>query len=290
MIQIIHDAKGASGIKKRIFCLFLLLACLLSTVSCGNQVEHELEIYVLDVGQGDAILLRTPEGDVLIDAGPESEQDALCYRLKTLGVKRLKLAVFTHSDEDHIGGADGVLRTFPTESVWIGDHFERNESSMMLLDAAYETEADVVRVHDGTQISVGSASVFVLYPFEGVEASSNDQSLVLSVMCGSVRALFMGDVSEKTERAMLERYPAAQLNCTLLKVAHHGSETSSSAEFVRVTSPQYAVIGCGRGNSYGHPHGVVLERLESVGARIFRTDLHGDIAFYTDGDVLTRKE
>lgn len=260
-------------------------------MSCGEKTQHELEIFVLDVGQGDAILLRTREGDVLIDAGPESAQEALCYRLEELGVERLKLAVFTHSDEDHVGGADGVLRSFPTESVWIGSYFEQNESSQMLFEAAYETDANVVRVNDGTHLELGTVSIFVLFPFALVEeASSNDQSIVLSVTCGSVRALFMGDVSEKNERALLERYPTPQLNCALLKVAHHGSETSSCAEFVEATSPQYAVIGCGRGNAYGHPHGIVLERLEAVGARILRTDLHGDIAFYTDGVALTRKE
>ncbi len=279
--------------KKRIACLLFMLLFLLGTVACADEEQtYALEIRVLDVGQGDAILLRTAEGDILIDAGPEDSQEALCFRLAELGVEQLRLAVFTHTDEDHIGGADGVLKSIPTETVWISRYYGSNEATEMLFDAARSTHAQIILVEAGETMTVGEAFLCLLSPFDGFPANSesNEKGLVISMTCGAVRALFAGDISEKTETMLLQRYPNAQLSCQLLKVAHHGSETSSSVAFLEAASPDYAVISCGKGNLYGHPHGVVLDRLQAVGAEILRTDLLGELVFYSDGDMLIRAE
>lgn len=245
-----------------------------------------LEIRFLDVGQGDAILIRTPEGDILIDAGSDATQETLCLRLEALGVEKLALAVFTHSDEDHLGGGDGVLRRFPTEKIWITDYFEPSEAVERLLYAADATDAEVVYASAGLQFLLGDAVITALSPEKNeTYADANDASLLIKLVCGEVSALLMGDASETTEQRLLERYryAPAQLSCDLFKVAHHGASNASSAAFLKTVDPQYAVISCGAGNSYGHPHGETLERLTLAGAEIYRTDRSGELVFLSDG-------
>lgn len=277
--------------KKRLFCLLLSLLLLLSFVSCKTETDESiLEMRFLDVGQGDATLLRTSVGDVLIDAGPESEQDLLCLRLQNLGVETLTLAIFTHADEDHIGGADGVLRQFPTETVWISPFFEENEASLMLRSAAEETGAEIVEVAAGISRVFGETVLSVFSPYGTMKGmDDNEKSLVIRLVCGEISAMLMGDAGERTEKLLLDEYPQVQLDCDLLKVAHHGASNVGGQRFLNVLTPDHAVISCEEGNSYGHPHGETLARLEAVDAEIYRTDLLGDVAFYSDGNELWLK-
>jgi len=246
------------------------------------------ELRFLDVGQGDCALLRTSEGDILIDAGTEESQERLCLRLAQLGVEELLLAIFSHNDEDHIGGADGILSQIPTREIWVGDDSADNESAEALFRVAKEREVEVRSVCAGEIRQVGALTLSVLHPFPFGEASGNEGSLVLKVHGGAVTLLFTGDVGSDQERAIVDRYGESQLDCDLLKVAHHGSNTSTSEVFLQTVTPQYAVIGCGAGNSYGHPMGEVLARLVASGATVLRTDLEGEIVFAFDGDVIKR--
>lgn len=273
--------------KIRILCLLLILSLLPSFSSCGASKPYELEIRFLDVGQGDAILLRTAEGDVLIDAGSDASQEELCLRLTQLGVKSLTLAVFTHSDEDHIGGADGVLRQFPTQTVWITPYFEDQLCTQMLLDAAHDTGAEVIEVMNGHHTVLSSTGIAVFSPRGGAAgADDNDRSIVLKIVCNGISALLMGDASFAAEDDLFKAHDRTQLDCDILKVAHHGASSSTGHALLQAASPTYAVISCGAGNLYGHPHGEVLQRLADAGAEILRTDLLGEIVFYTDGTTV----
>ncbi len=267
---------------KRIVCVFLLIHILLHLVGCSSKTVDEplLEMICLDVGQGSATLLRTPEGDILVDAGTEAGQSDLCLRLDSLGVEKLSLLILTHPDEDHIGGADGILEQFETELVWMNGETAENDSYRSLSDTLTEKNVPVKAVQVADGATFGELYVTVLSPFSDRNADSeNDESIVLFLQCASFRALLMGDASDRIELQMMESYGAAHLAADVLCVGHHGSNDSACSEFLDAVQPSYAVISCGAGNSYGHPDGRTLARLESVGAEILRTDLKGDICF-----------
>ena len=234
-------------------------------------------IYFLDVGQGDCTLIRTREGDILIDAGPEAAQDALCLRLKQLGVKEIALAVFTHPDEDHVGGADGVLSQILVKEVWLPLQEMDNPSAARMEDAIQKSGATRKDIKAGERITIGDVVIIALAPFGDATADPNDNSLVLRVTCGDVGMLFMGDASAKVEQKLITNYAQATVLADLYKVGHHGSSTSNTEAFLAAVNPKYAVICSSIDNSYGHPHGVVVERLQNIGAIVLMTATDGEV-------------
>ena len=266
-----------------------ILAIVLLSCACGEKTEPApvLEVICLDVGQGNSTLLRTGNGDVLIDAGPEAAQEALVRRLRALNVESFSLVVFTHPDEDHIGGADGVLRAFPAERVWVNGAEDRNESRDRLEEAMRGSGIVPETVGAGDAAQLGDAVLTVLFPTRGQAESENEGSLVLRLECGAFSMLVMGDSGEAAEQWMLEQYDESLLKADLLHVGHHGSNGSSSAAFLSAVEPECAVISCGAANSYGHPDGRALARLQAIGAAVYRTDLMGEIRVSTDGKCYT---
>ena len=275
---------------KRFAIILLVLLTIILLLGCDNSDGQPFLIYFLDVGQGDAILVRTAEGDVLIDAGTEESQETLCLRLEQLGVTELRLAVFTHADSDHMGGADGVLERVSVKEIWLSDALDTSESALRLAQTLKTTDAEVNYVRHGVSMELGDAWISVLYPLAEDGADGNENSIVLKLHYGEIDVLFTGDAGAEQEKRLLETYGTSQLACDLYKVGHHGSNTSSSKEFLEAIRPRYAVISCGASNSYGHPTGEVLARLEGVGAEVLRTDLVGEIVFETDGiELIYRK-
>ncbi|MBQ8441061.1 MAG: MBL fold metallo-hydrolase [Clostridia bacterium] len=274
---------------KRIRLLALLLLILLLFSSCKQEPDALLQIYVLDVGQGDCILLRTEAGDILVDTGTEASQELLCLRLEQLGVEELELLILTHPDEDHIGGADGILRGFAVKEVWTNGAESEETCFTAFREAAEETDVIWTAVRAGTACTIGELSFFVMAPRDGDVEGGNEGSIVFKLTCGEISAIFTGDAGIDTEENLLSQYGAAQLDCDIYKVGHHGSNTSSSKDFLEAMSPEYALISSGKGNPYGHPHGDVLESLKRVGARILRVDLEGEILLETDGIKIWQK-
>lgn len=267
--------------KKRIisFILTLVFICV-AFPSCTPAVMSEdalCRICFLDVGQGDCTLIRTREGDILIDAGPESAQDALCLRLKQLGVREIALAIFTHPDEDHVGGADGVLSQIPVREVWLPVREMDNPSAARMEKVIEEKGTARKNVRAGEVLRVGDAVVETLAPFGDATNDPNDNSIVVRVTCGEIGMLFMGDASAKVEQKILKIYGKANPTAQLYKVGHHGSSTSNTEEFLNVVKPTYAVICSSIDNSYGHPHGVVVERLQAIGATVLMTATDGEV-------------
>ena len=269
---------------------FLLALCLLLTSCHSASAAPPLRIYFFDVGQGDAVLLRTDEGDILLDAGPEDAQDLLCLRLEQLGVTELTLAIFTHPDEDHIGGADAVLTRIPTREVWTNGAPLAGEAAGRMLDVAKQMGVPVRTPRTGKVVRFGQTVISVLAPLQDVSGAGNEDSIVLKILCGEIGAIFTGDAGIEQEVGLVLTYGESVLDCELYKVGHHGSNTSSGIAFLQSVTPAYAVISCGAANRYGHPYGEVLGRLEDVGATILRTDLLGEIVFETDGETLTYVE
>lgn len=265
------------------------------TVSTGEL--GEVEYHFIDVGQGDATLIRTPEGDILIDTGENSAEEDLKNYLDFCGVEVLYYAVFTHPDSDHIGGADMVLAEYEVLNV-IKPDFEKTTKVYTRMMEGIEAEGcNVYNALPGETYSLGEFDMFVLGPDPeshskfGIKLDSNNSSIVIRATWGETTALLTGDAEEPEESSIMKTYSAAHLGSMLLKVGHHGSRTSSTDEWLAAVNPQIAVISCGLNNSYGHPHAEVLEKLKAyVGEKIYRTDELGNIVFVTDGETFTYQD
>ncbi len=252
--------------------------------------EGTLEIHMIDVGQGDCILVRAPEGNMLIDAGDrdESVEEAIKTYLDDLGIKEFEYVVFTHSDADHIGAADFVMENYAVDNVIKTEEDEKTTKTYEAMMTAIEKSgADLIDAVPGNTYSIGEMEFTILAPIGDSYTDTNDYSVVLRIDFGESSFLMTGDAEKKSEADMVKRYTAYDLDCDVLKVGHHGSRTSSSAELLALVTPEAALISCGEGNSYDHPHGEVMDRLEDyVGNKIYRTDLLGDIVLITDGEKI----
>jgi competence protein ComEC len=263
-----------------------------------RPVQHPrnaLLVEAIDVGQGDSLLLITPEGKTLLvdgggfgggprqapqdfDIGEQVVSEALWSR----GIRRLDVVALSHAHSDHMGGLPSVLRNFRPAELWVGNN-PHVAAYNALLDEAAELHVRVKTLRAGDSFPLGETQVSVLAPFAsyqpGPEPGNND-SLVMRVAFGATSVLLEGDAEAPVEEAMLAEPGLAS---TLLKVGHHGSITSTRPEFLDRVAPQWAVISCGLRNRYGHPRKEVLEELEAAGVRTFSTDINGAACFRLDG-------
>ena len=250
----------------------------------------EVQFHFIDVGQGDAALIRTEKGDILIDAGTNSSEDELKAYLDSLGVTDIEYAVFTHPHEDHIGGADMVLDTYNVKNVVLPDATSTSKTFERMMDAIEAEKCGVIEATPEKTFTVGELTCTILAPISTSYTETNDYSVVIRADYGETSVLFTGDAETHSEEEMLERYRfKGLLDCDLLKVGHHGSDTSSSQAFLDAVTPVYAVISCGEGNSYGHPIQAILARYEAMKAEIYRTDLEGSIVFTSTGGEPIKK-
>jgi competence protein ComEC len=242
------------------------------------------------VGQGDAALIRTEQGDILIDAGTNSSEDELKAYLDRLGVTDIEYAVFTHPHEDHIGGADMVLNTYRVKNVVLPDATSTSKTFGRMMDAIEAEGCEVMEATPDKTFRVGELTCTVLAPMGGSYTETNNYSVVIRAEYGDTSVLFTGDAETVSEKEMLERYRlGGLLDCDLLKAGHHGSDTSSSQAFLDAVTPAFAVISCGVGNDYGHPDREIVSRFESMGITYYRTDLEGSIVFVSTGGEPSKK-
>ena len=250
--------------------------------------RDELELRVFDVGQGDAILLRIGESALLVDAGPDPEtaRAVLVPRLARLGVERLDGVMLTHADSDHIGGAADVLKSLAVEAVWIASSGQDHPLLDVIEATARQGGTRIERPEDGRFLDWHPAtSVQARFAEPDSASGDNNQSMVLHVRYGDTGILLTGDIEGAAERAFVDA--GGDLGADVLKVAHHGAGTSSTAEFLAAVRPQVAIISAGLGNAFNHPRDDVLRRLRAAGAHVFRTDLAGDVVVRTDGHDIT---
>lgn len=243
-----------------------------------------LRVTFIDVGQGDSILIQTPDGATALIDGGYPGSGTLAY-LQQQRIARIDALIASHPHADHIGGLIDVLGALPVGTVYTSGASHTTGTFERFLDAIIAARVPYEEVATGDHIAVGGLAIDVL---RGVPDAPNlnDTSLVLRLAYGQTSFLFTGDAERASEEALLAS-ARSQLATTVLKVAHHGSHTSSSAAFLAAVRPQVAVYSAGRGNSYGHPHRSTIDALTAVGAAIYGTDRDGTITIATDGRTLT---
>ena len=280
---------------KRIVSGALTLLLLLSLCACslpvslpdGNLVPEKaaadggaMQVTFLDVGQGDCELIVLPDGKtILIDAGESKSADDIISFLEGQGISRLDYVIATHPHADHIGGMQEVIEAFDVGEIYMPRVEHDTKTYENLLLAVQEKGLRVHTAKDGVSLmEEGGVSAQFVAPCADRYKDLNNYSAVLRLTYGDVSFLFMGDAEQESEEQI-----TAEVSADIIKLGHHGSSTSSSQAFLEAVSPAVAVISCGAGNSYGHPHEETLRTLDLLGIETYRTDQDSIVTVTTDG-------
>lgn len=263
----------------------------LAQVFSQGVTDGELEVHIIDVGQGDSILIRSGGGVILIDAGPNDAEDDLRAHLNACGIKKIDYFICTHPHEDHIGGADMVLNEYTVGTLIMNETDVSTATVKRLLDSIEKSGVPIDIPETGEVFTLGDIGFTVLAPDSSITADGNndggnDSSIVIRLVYGETSFIFTGDAETGSESKILATFSSEQLKSDFLKIGHHGSNTSTSAKFLEAVSPSSVAISCGKGNSYGHPHREILNRLTKYGineGNIYRTDTSGTVVVVSDG-------
>jgi len=264
--------------------LFLSGCSLLQESTPINDGDSGLTVYFIDVGQADSTLIVCDGETMLIDGGNAADSDLIYSFLRSHGVKRLDYIVATHAHEDHVGGLSGALN-YATADTALCPVTEYDSRAFNSFDKYLGEQGKVITVPShGDAFKLGGADVMIVAPVQKFD-DPNNTSIVMKITYGSTSFLFTGDAERESEQAILEA--GYDISATVLKVGHHGSDTSTTYPFLREIMPQYAVISCGDGNSYGHPHENTLSRLRDADVVLYRTDMQGTVTCRSDGRTVS---
>lgn len=246
-----------------------------------------LSVHFLDVGQGDSILIQSPDGyDILIDGGPDARVLSELGKYMPFWDFKIDMVILTHPHSDHVGGLVDVLSTYDVDTVIMTGAVHTSGDYLKFLEMVRENNISVMipSIHESRAIS-DDFSLEFLYPLENFSGKKvenlNNTSVVFRLRYGDTSFLFTGDAEKEVEAILVDKYE--NLQADVLKVGHHGSLTSSTELFLEKVKPKFAVISAGRDNKFGHPSSRILARFERIGARVFRTDLSGSVTLESDG-------
>ncbi len=245
-----------------------------------------LKVHFIDVGQGDSILIFTPSGKtMLIDGGKNDKANLVKEYIGALGVNKIDVVVGTHPHEDHIGGLDVVVDNFDIGSIYLPKKTTTTRTFEDLLLSIKNKGLKVKTAAANTDINIDpEINVQMLAPISANYEDINNYSAVIKVSYKNNSFLFTGDAETLSEKEILSN--GFDIKADVLKVGHHGSNSSTSSKFLQKVNPDFAVISVGLNNEYKHPHQATIERLSSANVKIYRTDEHGTIIALSDGNTI----
>lgn len=248
-----------------------------------NSIET-MEVHFLDVGQGDSTLIKCGDMAMLIDVADDSKGTAIQNYLQKQGITKLDYLILTHPDSDHIGAAPVIITKFEIDKVFMSNFEKDNKTYQKLIQSLDDKRVKYSTPEVGSTYQLGSATFTILAP-NNKYTDPNNASIAISIKNKDNTFLFTGDAEEEAETDIIGSGLPLQAN--VFQAGHHGSKTSNSEDFLNEIKPQYVVISCGEGNSYGHPHAATLNTLRSMGVKVFRTDEQGTIVATCDGNQIT---
>ena len=270
----------------------LLLAIILLILANNSYKSSQTSpdtvdfVQVMDVGQGDSILLYSNGKSFLIDMSISSKASEICKDLSDSNIKNIDVALVTHFHADHIGGFKKVSEVYNIKNLIIPKILKNSINAANLAkQTVIGSGGSVYTAVQGMNFNVGDFEVTVLGNY--YSTNENNRSIFTMAEIDGVRFLFTGDAEKWADNKLLQE--GLDLDCDVLKVSHHGGNSSTSKEFLKATTPEYAAISVGEGNTYSHPHDVTLNALEDIGAKVYRTDLNGDIFFYINNGKIKLK-
>ena len=273
--------------KKRMF--FITVLCVIFTLfGCYSgevSEEQRLSVHYIDVGQADSTLLIS-QGDAMLIDGGNAEDSSLIYSyLSDYNVKELDYVIATHPHEDHMGGLTAALEKAKVGRIYLPDAENDGAFYKKFIKKAQDKNIEMTYAQNGESFSLGACDVTLFVAEDMDKDNLNNTSVMAKVVCGNKAFLFTGDAEREAEAKVIEQ--GADLSASVLKAPHHGSDTSSSYQFLREVMPEIIVVSSGKGNSYGHPHKEVMSRYNDLGAKVYRTDENGHIIINTDGESLS---
>ena len=245
-----------------------------------------LEIHFVDVGQGDCILISQNNEYMLIDAGNNEDGELLVNYFKDLGINKFNYVIGTHAHEDHIGGLDNIINNFDVGYFYMPDVITTTKTFEDVLDALLAKEKAFDTPEIGKEFKLNDLNFKVLHVGKD-KSDLNNTSIVLKMKYKNTSYLFMGDATDIVEKKLIN--DGIDLKSDVLKVGHHGSQYSTTTNFLKVVNPNYAVIQVGKGNSYDHPKQITLDKLEKLNIKTYRTDEQGTIILTSDGEKINFK-
>lgn len=281
--------KKNNDFKRIVLIVILNIVIIFQSFVQDNFLKNGVEIYFLDVEQGDSTIIRTAKNKTIVIDGGEGEKSGFDYGKNVLfpflinkGVRKIDFLIFSHFDSDHCGGLIYLLENIKVEKILIGKQFEKNENFEYIVNLANKKHIKIIELQAGNKINIEkNSSLEILWPSVAekiLENAINNNSLVCKFVYKNFSMLLTGDIESIAEEKLLGKYKNTnRLNANILKIAHHGSKTSSIQEFLNEVNPKIALIGVGRKNKFGHPNQEVLERLKEKGIQIYRTDQNGEI-------------
>lgn len=264
------------------FLLSVLFVCLLFPNSTYSEVEMGMNVHFIDVGQGDSILIETPTNKtILIDGGPPEAGNKVVSYLNDRGVNTIDLIIATHPDKDHIGGLPAVLRNFHVKKIVDTGKIHVTKTYYNYTKEIRKQGIPVEIAKVNNQIRMDPLVQIDILNANKKIKSNNQSSIALKVSYGEVDFLLLSDIEKKQEKNIQKRY---NIEAEILKIAHHGSKTSSSELFLQAVNPQVAILTYSKENKYGHPVDRVIENLYDTDALIYSTAAFGDLVIKTNGD------
>ncbi len=246
------------------------------------KTNSNLEVYYFDVGQADSILIRENDNNILIDAGNNEDGEKLVDYLKNdLNIEKFNMVVGTHPHEDHIGGLDNIINSFDIDTILMPNATSTSKTFESVLDSIEKKDYKITVPKINEEFNYNNINLKVLYSGTD-EKDLNNTSIVLKLTYQNNKFLFMGDATSKVEKKLLNE----DIKSDVLKIGHHGSEYSTTNNFLDKVNPQYAIIEVGKNNTYNHPKEITLDKLNKKNIKIYRTDIDGTIKVTSDGNNL----